>query len=189
MRWVLWTLLKINRKPTSYITRKWMRRELGDENNHVRTVFKLWPRENWLAGAFRMKPGLTQNSYTIKQTLRTVFNNLSSLSKVWLYTPQTDTCDPLILYQYKPQGNWLGKLTQSVSLVVYTDIWNKKSHPLKMIPWLPLPRLYRNLGVIPSYTAVNGCMASDWHPEQRYWQNRDTANIGLDSSVGRAPAR
>ena len=26
-------------------------------------------------------------------------------------------------------------------------------------------------------------------PEQRYWQNRETANIGLDSSVGRAPAR
>ena len=26
-------------------------------------------------------------------------------------------------------------------------------------------------------------------PEQRYWQNRDTANIGLDNSVGRAPAR
>ena len=26
-------------------------------------------------------------------------------------------------------------------------------------------------------------------PEQRYRQNRDTANIGLDSSVGRAPAR
>ena len=26
-------------------------------------------------------------------------------------------------------------------------------------------------------------------PEQRYWQNRETANIGLVSSVGRAPAR
>ena len=26
-------------------------------------------------------------------------------------------------------------------------------------------------------------------PEQRYWRNRDTAKIGLDSSVGRAPAR
>ena len=26
-------------------------------------------------------------------------------------------------------------------------------------------------------------------PEQRYWQNRDTANIGLVSSVGRAPIR
>ena len=25
-------------------------------------------------------------------------------------------------------------------------------------------RLYRNLGVIPGYTAVNECMASDWHP-------------------------
>ena len=27
------------------------------------------------------------------------------------------------------------------------------------------------------------------HLEQRYWQNRETANIGLASSVGRAPAR
>ena len=26
-------------------------------------------------------------------------------------------------------------------------------------------------------------------PEQRYWQNRETANVGLDNSVGRAPAR
>ena len=26
-------------------------------------------------------------------------------------------------------------------------------------------------------------------PEQRYWQNRETANVGLDSSVGRALAR
>ena len=26
-------------------------------------------------------------------------------------------------------------------------------------------------------------------PEQRYWQNRETANVGLNSSVGRAPAR
>ena len=26
-------------------------------------------------------------------------------------------------------------------------------------------------------------------PEQRYWQNRETANVGLESSVGRAPAR
>ena len=33
-------------------------------------------------------------------------------------------------------------------------------------------------------------MTSDWRPpEQRYWQNRETANIGLVSSVGRAPAR
>ena len=32
-------------------------------------------------------------------------------------------------------------------------------------------------------------MTSDWHPEQRYWQNRETADVGLDSSVGRAPAR
>ena len=43
--------------------------------------------------------------------------------------------------------------------------------------------------VIPGYQQFNSCMASDWHPEQRYCQNRDTATIGLDSSVGRAPTR
>ncbi len=47
-----------------------------------------------------------------------------------------------------------------------------------------------NLGVIPGYTAVTGWTASDWHktPEQRYWQNRETANMRLDSSAGRALA-
>ncbi len=29
-------------------------------------------------------------------------------------------------------------------------------------------------------------MASDWHPEQKYWHNRETANIGLNSSVLKA---
>ena len=33
-------------------------------------------------------------------------------------------------------------------------------------------------------------MTSDWRtPEQRYCQNRETANVGLVSSVGKAPAR
>ena len=27
--------------------------------------------------------------------------------------------------------------------------------------------MYRSLGVIPGYTAVNGCMASDWHPRTK----------------------
>ena len=30
-------------------------------------------------------------------------------------------------------------------------------------------------------------MASDWHPQTKILTNRETANIGLDSSVGRAP--
>ena len=41
-----------------------------------------------------------------------------------------------------------------------------------------------NLGVIPG--DVNPPPPP---PEQRYWQNSETANIGLVSSVGRAPAR
>ena len=33
-------------------------------------------------------------------------------------------------------------------------------------------------------------MTSDWRtPNKRYWQNMETANIGLVSSVSRAPAR
>ena len=39
---------------------------------------------------------------------------------------------------------------------------------------------------------VSWLLTSDWRPpppQQRYWQNRETANIGLVSSVGRAPAR
>ncbi len=43
--------------------------------------------------------------------------------------------------------------------------------------------------VIPGYTAVNGCMASDWHPQTKILTNRETAYIGLDSSVGRVPVR
>ena len=43
--------------------------------------------------------------------------------------------------------------------------------------------------LFPGFAAVTGCMASDWHPEQRQGQNRETANIGLDSSVGGAPFR
>ena len=44
---------------------------------------------------------------------------------------------------------------------------NEKLHPLKVIPWLPRIGLYRNLGVIPGYKAVNRCTASDWHLEER----------------------
>ncbi len=40
-----------------------------------------------------------------------------------------------------------------------------------------------------SYMAANSYMASDWHPRTKILTNRETANIGLDSSVGRAPVR
>ena len=57
-------------------------------------------------------------------------------------------------------------------------------------PLLPVPTLYRKLGRDP------WLKGSKWFhdfwlapPEQRYWQNMETVNVGLDSSVGRAPAR
>ena len=65
------------------------------------------------------------------------------------------------------------------------DIYRKKNR----IPILPLPRLYRNLGLDP-WLKGSIWLNDFWlaPPEQRYWQNRETANIGLVSSVGRVPA-
>ena len=44
-----------------------------------------------------------------------------------------------------------------------------------------------------AWSLANGQYMVSWlltgAPEQRYWQNRETTNIGLVSSVGRAPAR
>ena len=40
----------------------------------------------------------------------------------------------------------------------------KSRIPLWRIPLLPIPSLYRNLGVIPGYRAVYGSMTSDWRP-------------------------
>ena len=34
-------------------------------------------------------------------------------------------------------------------------------------PLLPVPRSYRNLGVIPGYRAVYGFMTSDWRPRTK----------------------
>ena len=44
------------------------------------------------------------------------------------------------------------------------DIYIKKSYPFMVHPLLPVPRLYRNLGVIPGLRAVYGFMTSDWRP-------------------------
>ena len=53
--------------------------------------------------------------------------------------------------------------------------------------------LYRNMGAIPGHRAVYGWMTSDWRPppppNKDIDKNRETANIGLVTSVGRAPAR
>ena len=54
------------------------------------------------------------------------------------------------------------------------DINRKESRiPLWCIPFLPVPRLYRNLGVIPGWRAAYGWMSTDWRPEQRYWRNME----------------
>ena len=45
---------------------------------------------------------------------------------------------------------YLSKIcTQSVSLVVYYMTFIQKSYPFMVHPLLPVPRSYRNLGVIP----------------------------------------
>ena len=46
------------------------------------------------------------------------------------------------------------------------DIY-KKLYPFMVHPLLPVPRLYRNLGVIPGYRAVYGFMTSDWCPRTK----------------------
>ena len=49
-------------------------------------------------------------------------------------------------YRYMTLTN---NCTQSVSLVVYYMTFIKKSYPFMVHPLLPVPRSYRNLGVIP----------------------------------------
>ena len=80
--------------------------------------------------------------------------------------------------------------TQSVSLVVYYMTFIKKSRiPLWCIPYCLFPGRI----VTWAWSLAKGQYMVSWlltgAPEQRYWQNRETANVGLDSSVGRAPAR
>ena len=80
--------------------------------------------------------------------------------------------------------------TQSVSLVVYYMTFIKKSRiPLWCIPYCLFPGRI----VTWAWSLAEGQYMVSWlltgAPEQRYWQNRETANVGLDSSVGRAPAR
>ena len=56
----------------------------------------------------------------------------------------------LIALCFDPSRLFSIQCTQSVSLVVQYMIFIEKSRiPLWCIPVLPLPRLYRNLGVIP----------------------------------------
>ena len=61
----------------------------------------------------------------------------------------SDADRELVANKEKDKGN---EVKNKIILLIQHPL---KSHPLMVIPWLPLPRLYRNLGVIPSYTAVN----------------------------------
>ena len=104
-------------------------------------------------------------------------------------SPEVAGSDPALVNFSLFIQNYLKICTQSVSLVVYYMIFTeKKLYPFMVHP-LTLPRLYHNLGVI----LAKGQYMVEWlltgaPPPQRYWQNRETANIGLVSSVGRAPA-
>ena len=80
--------------------------------------------------------------------------------------------------------------TSSVSLVVYLIIRYKKSYPLQVIPRLPLPRLYHNMGVwslAMRHAVVQWLLTSAPPPPQKqsYWHNRENAKIGPNGSVGR----
>ena len=79
--------------------------------------------------------------------------------------------------------------SQSVSLVVYYwYLYLKKLYPL----WCILYCLFPGCIVPWAWSLAKGQYMVSWlltgAPEQRYWQNRETAKVGLDSSVGRAPA-
>ena len=71
-------------------------------------------------------------------------------------------------------------------------IWNRtQSYPLMVYP---LTALFPGCIITWAWSLAKGQLYGlhdFWlaPPEQKYWQNRETANIGLFSSVGRAPAR
>ena len=70
------------------------------------------------------------------------------------------------------------------------DIYRKKVvAPYGASPYCPLPGCI----VTWAWSLAKGQYMVEWlltgTPKQRYWQNRETTNIGLVSSVGRAPAR
>ena len=68
----------------------------------------------------------------------------------------------------------------------------KSRIPLWCIPYCLFPGCI----VTSAWSLAKGQYLVSWRltppppsPELRYWQNRETANVGLDSSVGRSPAR
>ncbi len=85
-----------------------------------------------------------------------------------------ETAESLVVYYQaiNHMGNWLGKLLK---------IWGWTTQKLTR----PFPGCIVNLGVIPGYTTANCCMASETKILKK---KRETTNIGLDSSVGRALA-
>ena len=91
------------------------------------------------------------------------------------------------------KGNWLG------TFLKINFGWTKKNlveRDLNLRPpdWraraLPLPTLLHDIyrkKVVSLYGASPSRLFPP--PPQRYWKNRETVNIGLVGSVGRAPAR
>ena len=68
-------------------------------------------------------------------------------------------------------------------------LYKKSRIPIWCIPYCLFPGCI----VTWAWSLAKGQYMVSWlltgAPEQRYWQNRETAYVGLDSSVGRAPAR
>ena len=85
---------------------------------------------------------------------------------------------------------YLKSVPSQFPLVVYYMTFIKKSYPfMGASPHCLFPGRI----VTWAWSLAKGQYMVSWPltgaPEQRYWQNRETANVGLDSSVGRAPAR
>ena len=92
----------------------------------------------------------------------------------------------LILVSVKPNGYWTYRNLNiipnkriSFPCCSLHDTYRKKSYPFMVHPLLPLPMLYRNLGVIPDERAVYGWMTSDLRP-----QNKDIDKIGQSPMYG-----
>ena len=90
----------------------------------------------------------------------------------------------------------VGKLNYTIlnytwSIILYISWWNDFNQFIlvKILPYCLFPGCI----VTWAWSLAKGQYMVSWlltgAPEQRYWQNRETANVGLDSSVGRAPAR
>ncbi len=127
---------------------------------------------NWFKASFKIQPWLKINPRRPCHISVWFFQWLHHLS----------VCRYVHIFNIKYQvinhkGTWLGKF------LIIILVWTKKSWlERELNQW---PPVYSTV----SYTAAYCWMASDWHPRTKILTNRETTNIGLNSSVGRAPVR